>query len=81
MTARLSVVTVRVIFTHALGKQLSQNIWEQAVDTTEELNDTYFYAGRQNLTASELFFIIFCEEVAERLGIDDFGAIVAVCSG
>lgn len=25
------------------------------MDTVEELNGTYFYAGRSNLTASELF--------------------------
>lgn len=51
------------------------------METTEELNNTYFYAGRPNLTAGELFFMIFCEEVAEQLGIDDFGAIVAILSG
>lgn len=57
------------------------NLQELAVDTTEELNNTYFYAGRPNLTAAELFFMIFCEEVAERLGVDDFAAIVAILSG
>lgn len=57
------------------------NLWELAVDTTEELNNTYFYAGRPNLAAGELFFMIFCEEVAEQLDIDDFGAIVAILSG
>ena len=51
------------------------------MDTTEELNGTYFYAGRPNLTAGELFFMIFCEEVAAQLGVDDFGAIVAILSG
>ncbi len=51
------------------------------MDTTEELNGTYFYAGRSNLTASGLLFIIFCEQFAEQLGVDDFGAIVAVVSG
>lgn len=57
------------------------NLQELAVDTTEELNNTYFYAGRPNLTAGELFFMVFCEQVAEQLGIDDFGAIVAILSG
>lgn len=57
------------------------NLQELAVDTTEELNNTYFYAGRPNLTAAELFFMIFCEEVAEQLGVDDFAAIVAILSG
>lgn len=51
------------------------------MDTTEELNGTYFYAGRPNLTASELLFMIFCDQVAEQLGVDDFGAIVAIVSG
>lgn len=51
------------------------------MDTTEELNGTYFYAGRANLSASELLFMIFCEQVAEQLGVDDFGAIVAIVSG
>lgn len=51
------------------------------MDTTEELNGTYFYAGRANLSASELLFTIFCEQVAEQLGVDDFGAIVAIVSG
>ncbi len=26
------------------------------MDTVEELNGTYFYAGKLNLTAAELFF-------------------------
>ncbi len=30
------------------------------MDTVEELNNTYFYAGRPNLTASQLLFVIFC---------------------
>lgn len=28
------------------------------MDTVEELNSTYFYAGRSNLTASQLLFMI-----------------------
>ncbi|QKJ86191.1 hypothetical protein PMPD1_1226 [Paramixta manurensis] len=51
------------------------------MDTVEELNGTYFYAGRSNLTASELLFMIFCEEFAEQLGVDDFAAIVAIVAG
>jgi len=54
------------------------NLQALAVDTTEELNNTYFYAGRPNLTSGELFFIISCEEVAEQPGIDDIAAIVAI---
>nr|WP_227592832.1 hypothetical protein [Klebsiella aerogenes] len=53
------------------------------VDTVEELNGTYFYAGRSNLTASELFFMVFCENVVDQLGLGlvDFGAVVAIVSG
>ena len=51
------------------------------MDTVEELNGTYFYAGRPNLTASELFFMIFCEQFANQLGVDDFASIVAIVSG
>lgn len=53
------------------------------MDTFEELNGTYFYAGRSNLTASELFFMIFCEHVVDQLGLGivDFGSVVAVVSG
>lgn len=53
------------------------------MDTVEELNGTYFYAGRSNLTASELFFMVFCENVVDQLGLGlvDFGAVVAIISG
>ncbi|WP_392431935.1 STM2901 family protein [Yersinia sp. HM-2024] len=51
------------------------------MDTVEELNNTYFYAGRSNLTASELLFMIFCENTANQLGVQDFGAIVSIVAG
>lgn len=51
------------------------------MDTTEELNGTYFYAGRSNLSASELLFMIFCENVADQLGVQDFGAIISMVTG
>ncbi|WP_145499690.1 STM2901 family protein [Yersinia bercovieri] len=53
------------------------------MDTFEELGNTYFYAGRPNLTASELLFMIFCENTVDQfgLGIADFGAVVAILSG
>lgn len=51
------------------------------MDTTEQLNGTYYYAGRLNLSASELLFMIFCENVADQLGVQDFGAIVAIVAG
>lgn len=51
------------------------------MDTVEELNNTYFYAGRSNLTAGQLLFMIFCENTANQLGVQDFGAIVSIVAG
>lgn len=51
------------------------------MDTVEELNGTYFYAGRSNLTASELLFMIFCETTTDHFGITDIVAVVALYSG
>ncbi|WP_312043965.1 STM2901 family protein [Erwinia sp.] len=53
------------------------------MDTVEELNNTYYYAGRSNLTACELLFMIFCEKTIEQLGlgIEDTAAVVAIVSG
>ncbi|MGB9095813.1 STM2901 family protein [Erwinia sp.] len=53
------------------------------MDTVEQLNGTYFYAGRSNLTAGELLFMIFCEKTVDQfgLGLADFGAVVAILSG
>lgn len=51
------------------------------MDTVEELNGTYFYAGRSNLTAAALFFIIFCETTADHFGIGDIAAVAALYSG
>lgn len=48
------------------------------MDTVEELGGTYFYAGRYNLSASELFFMIFCEETATQLGIEDIAAVAFI---
>ncbi|EMQ1491417.1 hypothetical protein WEU54_004647 [Enterobacter kobei] len=51
------------------------------MDTTEELNGTYFYAGRTNLTAAGLFFMIYCESIADHFGIDDVAGIAGLYSG
>lgn len=51
------------------------------MDTVEELNGTYFYAGKSNLTAGGLLFMIFCENTADQFGFGDFGALVALYSG
>ena len=39
------------------------------MDTTEELNGTYFYHGQSNLSAGELFDVIFLEQFCDELGI------------
>lgn len=39
------------------------------MDTTEEINGTYWYHGHANLTAGELFDLIFIEQLADSLGI------------
>jgi len=53
------------------------------MDTVEELGNTYYYAGRSNLTAWELLFMIFCEKTVEQLGLSiaDFSAVVALLAG
>lgn len=51
------------------------------MDTVEELNNTYFYSGRSNLTASQLLFMIFCENTANQLGVQDFVAIASIVAG
>ncbi|MET3701439.1 STM2901 family protein [Citrobacter sp. UYEF32] len=53
------------------------------MDTVEELNGTYYYAGKSNLTAAELFFMVFCEKTIDQfgLGIVDFSAVIAIVSG
>lgn len=39
------------------------------MDTTEELNGTYFYHGQSNLSAGELFDVIFLEQFVMNLGL------------
>ena len=53
------------------------------MDTVEELNGTYFYAGKSNLKVNELFFMIFCEKFVQQfgLGVADFSAVVALLAG
>jgi hypothetical protein len=38
------------------------------MDTTEEVNGTYFYHGHSNVTPAELFDLIFIEQLADSLG-------------
>lgn len=39
------------------------------MDTTEELGGTYFYHGMDNVTAQELFWLIFLEAFAKHEGL------------
>lgn len=50
------------------------------MDTTEELNGTYFYRGYANLTNGELLSIIFLEEFCNESGVDSVSA-AAILSG
>ncbi|MGG8163090.1 hypothetical protein PGO64_13255 [Klebsiella aerogenes] len=54
-------------------------IRDYEVDTVEEINGTYFFAGRSNLTASELFFMVFVFNTADQFGIKDVASVY--CSG
>lgn len=51
------------------------------MDTVEELNGTYFYAGRSHLTATELFFMIFVMNTADHFGVKDIATVAALYSG
>lgn len=52
------------------------------MDTTEQLNGTYFYGGLPNLTAGELFFWIFLDKVDEHfLGIKNITAVACILLG
>lgn len=37
------------------------------MDTVEELNGTYFYAGKSNLNAAQLLFMIFLREYRQPI--------------
>lgn len=51
------------------------------MDTVEELNGTYFYAGKSNLTASELLFMVFIFNTADQFGIKDVAAAYGLYAG
>nr|WP_244322048.1 hypothetical protein [Pectobacterium odoriferum] len=50
------------------------------MDTTEELNNTYYYHGHVNLTAGELFNLIFLENFSSRTDLE-ITAAVLILSG
>lgn len=43
------------------------------MDTTEEINGTYYYHGHANVTPGELFDLIFIEQLADALGMTTEG--------
>lgn len=49
--------------------------------TVKELNLTYFCAGRSNLTATELFFMVLISNTADQCGIKDIAAVYALYAG
>jgi hypothetical protein len=51
------------------------------MDTVEELNGTYFYAGHSNLTATELFFMVFIFNTADQFGVQDIAAVYGLYLG
>lgn len=52
------------------------------MDTVEELRGTYFYKGVCNISAGELFFWIFLDEIGDHFGgITDLGAMTLIILG
>lgn len=51
------------------------------MDTTEELNGTYFYHELVNISAGELFFWILIDNIDEQFGIEDLVAVSCVIFG
>ncbi|MDE8557296.1 STM2901 family protein [Pantoea vagans] len=51
------------------------------MDTTEQLNGTYFYHGVENLTPQELLFWVLLDETEKQLGVQDIGAVAAIILG
>lgn len=51
------------------------------MDTTEEADGTYWYHGHSNLSAGELFDLIFLEQFCDELGIGiESGAAILLAS-
>lgn len=51
------------------------------MDTTEELHGTYFYGEIANLSAGELFFWIFMDQIDKKFGIKDLIAASCIVLG
>lgn len=61
---------MEISFSLMHGMSGRQRNWGIGMDTTEEINGTYFYRGHSNVTPGELLEIIFLEEFCMELGID-----------
>lgn len=48
------------------------------MDTIEELGGTYFYHGHANVTAPELFNLIFIESLSDYLGLDTSATVMII---
>lgn len=48
------------------------------MDTTEQLNGTYFFDGMSNLSAGELAFWIVVDEAQKQLGVEDIFALALI---
>lgn len=51
------------------------------MDTTEELNGTYYFDGMANLSPQELLFWILVDETEKQLGVKDIVAVAALILG
>lgn len=51
------------------------------MDTVEELNETYFFDGMNNLTSRELLFWVLVDETEKQLGIKDVIGIASLILG
>lgn len=51
------------------------------MDTTEQLNGTYYYNRMSNLTAHELLFWIFLDTAIEHFGVDEISTVGLIILG
>ncbi len=64
------------------SKIVKQSVKESvAMDTTEQLNGTYYFNGLSNLTPQELLFWVLVEETEKQLGVQDIAAVSSLILG
>ncbi|MBK0469495.1 STM2901 family protein [Klebsiella aerogenes] len=51
------------------------------MDTTEQVNGTYYYNGKSNLSYHELLFWVFLDTAAIHFGVDDIMTIALIMLG